>query len=42
MIQKRGAVIISKRKLSSALSAAKAAVDHMHDWINGTKEVACG
>jgi malate dehydrogenase len=37
MIQKRGAAIIAKRKLSSALSAAKAAVDHMHDWINGTK-----
>jgi malate dehydrogenase len=35
-IQKRGAVIIQKRKLSSAMSAAKAAVDHMHDWLHGT------
>ncbi|VDL79883.1 unnamed protein product [Nippostrongylus brasiliensis] len=36
-IQKRGAVIIQKRKLSSALSAAKAACDHMHDWYFGTR-----
>jgi malate dehydrogenase len=37
-IQKRGAVIISKRKLSSAMSAAKAACDHIHDWFAGTAE----
>jgi len=37
-IQKRGSVIINKRKYSSALSAAKAIVDHMHDWIFGTPE----
>jgi malate dehydrogenase len=36
VIQKRGAEIIKKRKLSSAMSAAKAACDHMHDWFHGT------
>ncbi|PAV80073.1 hypothetical protein WR25_25894 [Diploscapter pachys] len=36
-VQKRGAVIIEKRKLSSAMSAAKAACDHIHDWHFGTK-----
>jgi malate dehydrogenase len=36
-IQKRGAAIISKRKLSSAMSAAKASCDHIHDWFAGTK-----
>lgn len=36
-VQKRGAVIIEKRKLSSAMSAAKAACDHVHDWFFGTK-----
>ncbi|CAH8831163.1 unnamed protein product [Trichobilharzia szidati] len=38
-IQKRGAAVISARKLSSALSAAKAVTDHMHDWWFGTKKV---
>lgn len=38
-IQKRGASIIQKRKLSSAMSAAKAACDHIHDWFAGTKDV---
>jgi len=37
-IQKRGAEIIKRRKLSSAMSAAKAACDHMRDWFFGTKE----
>uniref|UniRef100_F1L7C0 Malate dehydrogenase n=3 Tax=Ascaris TaxID=6251 RepID=F1L7C0_ASCSU len=37
VVQKRGAVIIEKRKLSSAMSAAKAACDHIHDWHHGTK-----
>ena len=37
-VQKRGAAIIEARKLSSAMSAAKAAVDHVHDWWNGTRE----
>lgn len=31
-IQKRGAAVIAARKMSSAMSAAKAATDHMHDW----------
>jgi len=35
-IQKRGAAIIAARKLSSALSAAQAISDHMHDWVLGT------
>ncbi|CAB3398498.1 unnamed protein product [Caenorhabditis bovis] len=35
-VQKRGGVIIEKRKLSSAMSAAKAACDHIHDWHFGT------
>lgn len=36
-VQKRGAAIIQKRKLSSAMSAAKAACDHVHNWFVGTK-----
>lgn len=36
-VQKRGAAVISARKMSSAMSAAKAACDHMHDWWNGTQ-----
>lgn len=35
-VQKRGAAIIKARKLSSAMSAAKAACDHIHDWHFGT------
>ncbi len=35
-IQKRGAAIIDARGLSSAASAANAAIDHIRDWINGT------
>jgi malate dehydrogenase len=37
IVQKRGGVIIEKRKLSSAMSAAKAACDHMRDWHFGTQ-----
>lgn len=37
-IQKRGAAVIAARKMSSAMSAAKAATDHMHDWWNGTEK----
>jgi malate dehydrogenase len=38
-VQKRGAAIIAARGgLSSAFSAAFAAVDHMRDWVNGTAE----
>jgi len=35
-VQQRGAVIIKKRQLSSAASAAKAICDHMYDWTYGT------
>lgn len=35
-IQKRGAAVIAARKMSSAMSAAKAAGDHMRDWWMGT------
>jgi malate dehydrogenase len=37
-IQKRGAAIIEARGLSSAASAANAAIDHVRDWIYGTPE----
>mmetsp|Transcript_921 Transcript_921/g.3395 ORF Transcript_921/g.3395 Transcript_921/m.3395 type:complete len:333 (-) Transcript_921:94-1092(-) len=37
-VQKRGAAIIEARSLSSAASAAKAIVDHMHDWVLGSGE----
>jgi malate dehydrogenase len=35
-VQKRGAAVIAARKLSSAMSAAKATCDHIHDWWNGS------
>lgn len=35
-VQQRGAAIIAARKLSSAMSAAKAISDHCHDWIVGS------
>jgi len=35
-VGKRGAAVIEARGLSSAASAANAAIDHMHDWILGT------
>ena len=34
-VGKRGAAIIDARGLSSAASAANAAIDHMHDWVLG-------
>lgn len=37
MVGKRGAAIIEARGLSSAASAANAAIDHMHDWWLGSK-----
>jgi malate dehydrogenase len=37
-VQKRGAAIIDARGLSSAASAANAALDHVRDWVTGTKE----
>jgi malate dehydrogenase len=35
-VQKRGAAIIEARGLSSAASAANAAIDHVRDWVQGT------
>ncbi len=35
-VQKRGAAIIEARGLSSAASAANAAIEHIRDWIHGT------
>ena len=35
-VGKRGAAIIEARGLSSAASAANAAIDHMHDWVLGS------
>jgi len=35
-VQKRGAAVIAARKLSSAMSAAKAACDHMKSWFGST------
>lgn len=37
-VQKRGAAVIAARKLSSAMSAAKAICDHVRDWWQGTKD----
>ncbi|HEY5799527.1 MAG TPA: malate dehydrogenase [Burkholderiaceae bacterium] len=37
-VGKRGAAIIEARGLSSAASAANAAIDHMHDWARGTAD----
>ncbi len=37
-VQKRGAAVIAARKLSSAMSAAKAACDHMKSWFEGTAD----
>ena len=36
-VQKRGAAIIDARGASSAASAANAAIDHVHDWVLGTR-----
>ncbi|HWQ39751.1 MAG TPA: malate dehydrogenase [Burkholderiales bacterium] len=36
-VAKRGAAIIEARGLSSAASAASAAIDHVHDWVLGTR-----
>jgi len=35
-VGKRGAAVIEARGASSAASAASAAIDHVHDWVNGT------
>jgi malate dehydrogenase len=36
-VQKRGAAVIEARGASSAGSAANAAIDHVHDWVSGTR-----
>jgi malate dehydrogenase len=36
MVQNRGAAIIKARGLSSAASAANAAIEHLRDWLLGT------
>ena len=38
LIQQRGTAIINARKLSSAASAANAALIHMKEWIWGTND----
>ncbi len=38
-VGKRGAEIIDARGASSAASAANAAIDHVHDWVNGADGV---
>ena len=38
VVATRGAAIIEARGASSAASAANAAIDHVHDWVNGTRE----
>ena len=35
-VAKRGAAVIKARGLSSAASAANAAIDHIRDWVQGT------
>ena len=38
VVQKRGAAIIEARGASSAASAASAAIDHVRDWVSGSRE----
>jgi malate dehydrogenase len=37
-VQQRGAAIIKARGASSAASAASAAIDHVRDWLEGTRD----
>lgn len=37
-VQQRGTAIIQARGASSAASAASAAIDHIHDWVCGTRD----
>jgi malate dehydrogenase len=37
VVQKRGAAVIAARGSSSAASAAAAAIDHVRDWVFGTR-----
>ena len=39
-VGKRGAEIIEARGASSAASAANAAIDHVHDWVQGAERPA--
>lgn len=39
-VQQRGAAVIKARKLSSAMSAAKAICDHVYDWWHGVPSVS--
>ena len=41
LVQQRGAAILAARQASSAMSAAKAISDHVHDWVIGNATV-CG
>ena len=38
VVGKRGAAIIEARGLSSAASAASAAIDHIRDWVKGSRD----
>lgn len=38
VVQKRGAAVIAARGSSSAASAASAAIDHVRDWVFGTRD----
>lgn len=38
-VQKRGAAIIEARQLSSSMSAANAASNHLRDWFKGTEDI---
>ena len=37
-MQKRGTAVIEARGLSSAASAANAAISHVHDWVLGSPQ----
>jgi malate dehydrogenase len=41
-VASRGAAIIKARGASSAASAANAAIEHVHDWVNGTGWTSAG
>jgi len=36
-VQQRGAAVLKARNASSAASAASAAIDHVHDWVLGSR-----
>ena len=39
VVQQRGAAVLAARQASSAMSAAKAVSDHVHDWLLGHPNV---